>query len=185
MTTTPPTDEAAATTTSEFDFPEVANGGGFTTQFILFSGTNGQTSNGNLLFINSDSSPLMLSTRSLITEPAASLTSVSPSRAAVNSTVTLTGAGFSASNSVVFTTSSGTVDVRPDTAASTTLTAPVPANAITGPVFVRSGSQASASLILEVLAASGSQIQTSINVGASVTTTGADIFVRLRPLDSA
>ena len=177
MTTTPPTDEAAATTTSEFDFPEVANGGGFTTQFILFSGTNGQTSNGNLLFINSDSSPLMLSTTSLTTEPAASLTSISPSRAAVNSTVTLTGAGFSASNSVVFTTSSGTVDVKPDTAASTTLTAPVPANAITGPVFVRSGSQASASLILEVLAASGSQIQTSINVGASVTTTGADIFV--------
>ena len=50
MTTTPPTDENTATTNAEFDFPHILNGGGYTTQFVLFSGAAGQTSAGNLNF---------------------------------------------------------------------------------------------------------------------------------------
>src|SRR5262249_28582787 len=65
----------------------------------------------------------------------------------------------------------------PSASTSTTLAASVPANAITGPVFVRNGSQTSTSLILEVTAASGAPLQTSITVGTSATVTGADIYV--------
>jgi hypothetical protein len=50
MTTTPPTNENAATTTAEADFPHILNGGGYTTQFVLFSGIGGQVSAGNLSF---------------------------------------------------------------------------------------------------------------------------------------
>jgi hypothetical protein len=54
MTTTPPTNEAASTTPAEADFPDIVNGGGFTTQFVVFSGVAGQTSSGNLKFLKSD-----------------------------------------------------------------------------------------------------------------------------------
>jgi hypothetical protein len=60
MTTTPPANEDASTTTDEFDFPHILNGGGFTTEFILFSGSGGQTSSGNLKFSNPDGSALNL-----------------------------------------------------------------------------------------------------------------------------
>jgi hypothetical protein len=60
MTTTPPANEDTTTTIAEFDFPHILNGGGFTTQFILFSGAAGQTSSGNLKFLRSDSSNLSL-----------------------------------------------------------------------------------------------------------------------------
>jgi hypothetical protein len=60
MTTLPPSNEAIPPTIGESDFPHIANGGGFTTQFILFSGSPGQTSLGNLNFIKSDGSNFFL-----------------------------------------------------------------------------------------------------------------------------
>jgi hypothetical protein len=36
----------------EWLFPHLADGGGYTTQFILFSGTAGQSSSGTLGFID-------------------------------------------------------------------------------------------------------------------------------------
>jgi hypothetical protein len=60
LTTTPPTNESASTTTAEADFPDILNGGGFTTQFILFSGSAGQTSGGNLKFLKSDGTSFSL-----------------------------------------------------------------------------------------------------------------------------
>jgi hypothetical protein len=60
ITTTPASNEANPATGDERIFPHIVNGGGYTTQFILFSGTAGQTSSGNLRFFASDSSPLTL-----------------------------------------------------------------------------------------------------------------------------
>ena len=177
MTTTPPSNEAAAATSAEFDFPHILNGGGFTTQFILFIGTTGQTSNGNLQFFKSDGTQFSLTVTSTISGAPVSLTSISPTAAAVGSTVTLTGTGFSASNTVVFTAAGGTVEVAPSAASTTTLTVTVPANAITGPVFVKNGSQTSASVILQVTPAGGGSTQTPVVVSASTTTSGTDIFV--------
>jgi len=61
MTTTPPTDEAAPASTSPLFVPHLADGGGFTTQFVLFSGTAGQSSSGTLQFFAQSGSPLNLS----------------------------------------------------------------------------------------------------------------------------
>ena len=60
ITTTPPTDEAGATTTAELLFPQLADGGGWTTQFILFSGVAGQTSAGLIKFVSQTGEPLGL-----------------------------------------------------------------------------------------------------------------------------
>ena len=60
MTTTPPSNEAASTTTAEADFPRILNGSGYTTQFILFSGSAGQTSSGNLKFLTQGGSSFSL-----------------------------------------------------------------------------------------------------------------------------
>jgi hypothetical protein len=60
MTTTPPTDESSSTTTTESDFPHILNGGGFTTQFILFSGSSGQSATGKLEFHKQDGSSFNL-----------------------------------------------------------------------------------------------------------------------------
>ena len=60
ITTTPPTLENSAPSTAERLFPHLANGEGYTTQFILFSGTSGQTSGGTLSFVKPDGSPLDL-----------------------------------------------------------------------------------------------------------------------------
>ena len=54
ITTTPPTVEAASPTAAEFLFPYLVNGGGYTTQFILFSGLAGQSSTGNLRLVKQD-----------------------------------------------------------------------------------------------------------------------------------
>lgn len=48
MSTTPPTDENATPATTSLIFAQIANGGGFTTQFVLFSGTANQTASGDL-----------------------------------------------------------------------------------------------------------------------------------------
>lgn len=50
ITTTPPVDEAIPPTTAELVFPHLADGGGYTTQFVLFSGAAGQSASGTLRF---------------------------------------------------------------------------------------------------------------------------------------
>jgi hypothetical protein len=61
ITTTPPTLESAPASSAEMLFPHLVNGGGYTTQFILFSGTAGQISSGTLRFYKTDGTPLGLS----------------------------------------------------------------------------------------------------------------------------
>ena len=60
ITTTPAVDETSPTTSAEQLFPHFADGGGYTTQFVLFSGTVGQTSSGNLLFVAQNGQPFNL-----------------------------------------------------------------------------------------------------------------------------
>ena len=60
VTTTPPADESRPGSSAELLFPHLVNGGGYTTQFILFSGTAGQASTGNLKFLKQDGSALSL-----------------------------------------------------------------------------------------------------------------------------
>jgi hypothetical protein len=60
MTTTPPTLEDGSSTIAERVFPHLVNGGGWTTQFVLFSGTTAQTSGGNLIFVEPDGDPFDL-----------------------------------------------------------------------------------------------------------------------------
>lgn len=54
ITTTPPAEETGGTTTAPLFFPQVVIGGGYTTQFILFSGRSNQTPSGSLYFFKSD-----------------------------------------------------------------------------------------------------------------------------------
>jgi hypothetical protein len=58
ITTTPATNEAAPSTTTEIMFPQIVDRGGYTTQFILFSGTAGQSTTGMLGFFGQDGQPL-------------------------------------------------------------------------------------------------------------------------------
>jgi len=60
ITTTPPTNETSSASSAELLFPHLVNGGGYTTQFILFSGTAGQSSSGNMRFLKKDGSALNL-----------------------------------------------------------------------------------------------------------------------------
>ena len=60
ITTTPPSNEAGQPASGELLFPHLVNGGGYTTQFILFSGTAGQASSGNLKFFKQDGSAFNL-----------------------------------------------------------------------------------------------------------------------------
>jgi glycosyl hydrolase family 42 (putative beta-galactosidase) len=60
ITTTPPSNESSQTTTAPMFFPQVADGGGYTTEFILFSGTPGQTSAGILEFVTQSGLPFPL-----------------------------------------------------------------------------------------------------------------------------
>ena len=57
ITTTAPTNEAAASTTAVFLFPHLVDGGGWSTQTILFSGIAGQTANGTMRFFGTDGLP--------------------------------------------------------------------------------------------------------------------------------
>ena len=63
VTTTPPSEEDSATTSSDLFFPHFADSGGWTTQFILFSGSTGQTSSGTLSFIDASGQPLDLTSQ--------------------------------------------------------------------------------------------------------------------------
>jgi hypothetical protein len=178
LTTTPPTDEISAPPSTEFDFPQIANGSGWTTQFNLFSGATGQATNGTLQFVTPVGVPYPLTINNLIAPPpVVALTSISPARAALGSTITLTGAGMSFSDAIVFTSASSTVNAAPSGATATSLTVAVPSNAITGPVYVQNGSQATASQVLEIVAPSGLPIQTSVSVGVAATVSGVDIYV--------
>jgi hypothetical protein len=60
FTTTTPAIETAAPSSAEFDFPHIVSGAGFTTQFVLFSGSSGQGGNGILEFFAQDGTPLPL-----------------------------------------------------------------------------------------------------------------------------
>ena len=62
ITTTPPSNEGASASAAELLFPHIVNGGGYTTQFVLFSGTTGQTSAGTLRFLRQDGSAFNLTT---------------------------------------------------------------------------------------------------------------------------
>jgi hypothetical protein len=63
ITTTPPALENSSATTAELLFPHLADGGGYTTQFILFSRTAGQSSSGTLRFFDQNGQPLNLTLR--------------------------------------------------------------------------------------------------------------------------
>jgi hypothetical protein len=51
ITTTPPTNESAPPSSSALFFPHIADSGGYTTQFILFSGRPGSPA-GNVQFFS-------------------------------------------------------------------------------------------------------------------------------------
>lgn len=57
ITTTTPANEAATSTTAEFLFPHLVDGGGWSTQTILFSGIAGQTAIGTMRFFGTDGLP--------------------------------------------------------------------------------------------------------------------------------
>ena len=61
VTTTPPAEENAAPTAAGLFFPHFVDSGGWTTQFILFSGSTGQTASGVIRFTGQDGQPLELS----------------------------------------------------------------------------------------------------------------------------
>ena len=63
ITTTPPTDEAGPSTMSELVFPHLADTGGWTTQFVLFSGIAGQTASGTMSFVSDSGQALPLVVR--------------------------------------------------------------------------------------------------------------------------
>jgi hypothetical protein len=63
ITTTPPTLETATPTPTARSFPHFVNGDGYTTQFILFSGTAGQTATGSMKFYNQTGNPFPVSLR--------------------------------------------------------------------------------------------------------------------------
>ena len=63
VTTTPPVDENAAPITSDLFFPHFVDSGGWTTQFILFSGSTEQASSGLIRFTGQDGQPLELAVK--------------------------------------------------------------------------------------------------------------------------
>jgi TonB family protein len=62
ITTTPPANEVSPSNLiSNYVLPEVANGGGYTTQFLLFGKSTGQSTNGRIVLANQDGTlPLSL-----------------------------------------------------------------------------------------------------------------------------
>jgi hypothetical protein len=109
------------------------------------------------------------------------LTSVSPGRVAIGTTLTLAGSGFdsaAANDAIIFTGASGGVPAAAASATSNSLTVLVPPGAITGPVAVQSAGQMSGTQLLEVVATSTSLLPASVVVvTANATTNGADIYV--------
>jgi hypothetical protein len=63
FTSTPPTAENTPRSSGDLIFPHFADGGGYTTQFILYGGSVGQHSNGAISFVGQDGESLPLSLR--------------------------------------------------------------------------------------------------------------------------
>jgi hypothetical protein len=63
ITTTPPTLETATPSTAPRSFPDFVNGEGWTTQFVLYSGTIGQTATGIVRFYKQDGTALPVTLR--------------------------------------------------------------------------------------------------------------------------
>ena len=63
ITTTPPTDEGAAADSSERIFPQLAVGGGYATEFVLFSGKQGQNSTGTVWLLSGSGGALYVPLR--------------------------------------------------------------------------------------------------------------------------
>ena len=66
MTTTPPSIETGASTMGDRFFPHIVDSAGWSTQFILFSGTAGQTSSGTLSYFDTAGEPWDLPTRNSV-----------------------------------------------------------------------------------------------------------------------
>lgn len=60
MTTTPVTNEASPSASAPLIFPQIADQGGYSTEFILFSGAFGQRTTGTLEFFGQNGQPLSL-----------------------------------------------------------------------------------------------------------------------------
>ena len=71
MTTTPPSDETGPPTMADRFFPHIVDSAGWSTQFILFSGTAGQAS-GTLSFFDTAGEPWDLPTESSVSDGSAS-----------------------------------------------------------------------------------------------------------------
>jgi hypothetical protein len=63
MTTTPPVNETTAASTAGLFFPHIVDSGGYTTQFILFSGQPGQSSSGTVQLFSQSGGALNLTLR--------------------------------------------------------------------------------------------------------------------------
>jgi len=63
VTTTPASNEASASSTAELIFPHIVDRGGYTTQFILFSGITNQSTSGTLRFFAQDGRALNVTVR--------------------------------------------------------------------------------------------------------------------------
>jgi hypothetical protein len=61
LTSTTTTNEALPSTTAELFFPQILDGGGYTTQFVLFSGVADQATTGTLRFVSQNGQALSLS----------------------------------------------------------------------------------------------------------------------------
>ena len=72
MTTTPPSDETRAPTMMDRYFAHIVDSAGWSTQFILFSGTAGQTSSGTLSFFDTEGEPWNLPTENRVSGDSAS-----------------------------------------------------------------------------------------------------------------
>ena len=59
ITTTPPANELTPASSAELYFPHLADGGGYTTQFIVFSALEGQTASGSLILVQQSGQPFM------------------------------------------------------------------------------------------------------------------------------
>ena len=63
ITTTPSVNEAIPPSTARLLFPQIVDGAGYTTQFILFSGQPGQAQSGTLQLFSQSGTPLGLTLR--------------------------------------------------------------------------------------------------------------------------
>ena len=61
MTSTLTTNEGSPSTSAELFFPQILDGGGFSTQFVLFSGVADQATTGTLRFVSQNGQALSLS----------------------------------------------------------------------------------------------------------------------------